>query len=198
MGYIQYGDGDNELNTYLRDHDMGRAGSLENLPGMIQHVRVLAPMWWEHTGAAVGSIRLKGGFMGSARSALIDSEPLFTACATFGLDALHQRLAQDSKRRAAFGEDHADRLVFGFDFGDYRFTEEPATDPCRFIDGTTRQVDAGTTVAMLFIDRVPVWSHPDHFGGRGYYDHQTRVSTVGYIDQAEAMTKGWHAALDAS
>jgi hypothetical protein len=189
MGYIEYGEGDNELNSYLREHGLSRAGGLNNLTDMISHVRALAPLWWAHNQATLGAVRINSGFMGSRLSDLIDNATLFTDCAVAGLERLHARLATDSKRRDAYGKDHVEALILGFDFHEHLI--EQASPACRFIDGSVRPVAATTKVAMLVIDRTPVWSHPDHFGMRGYYDTQSRISTIGYIDQADAMTSGW-------
>ena len=211
MGYILYRDRtnpsetdqemwDNPLNTYLREHQMGRAGTICALPEMIRHVEAIAAMWWQYTNpaqATLGAIRfINGGIFGPSLTPLIDTPELFTTVAAEGLRSWRTLLAADPRRRDLYGDDHADLLLPSFNFGEYLFDQEGTR--CVFIDGTQRTVPAGTVVAMLVIDRVPIYSPPEHLGLRGYYDTKSRISTTDYFRQADAMQKGWKKAADAA
>ncbi|MEU7031614.1 hypothetical protein AB0A60_33565 [Streptomyces sp. NPDC046275] len=194
MGYITYGH--TELDTYLRTHAMSRAGTLCNLKDMHTHVRELAPLWWEHTGATLGALRFTGGFMGNALSDLFDDDELFTSCAVTGIEQLRAGLAPDRARRALYEDDHADRLLLNFQFGTFHIAD--AADSCRFFDGSRRPVAAHTTVAMLDIDRSPSWVHPGGFGAGDLHGAETRITTVlTPLDQKTAVLNGWRAAIDA-
>lgn len=194
MGYITYGH--TELDTYLRTHDMSRAGTLCNLKDMLTHVLELAPLWWEHTGATLGALRFTGGFMGNALSDLFDDDDLFTSCAVSGIEQLRTALAPDRARRALYGDDHADRLLLNFDFGTFHIVD--ADDSCRFFDGSRRPVAADTTVAMMHIDRSPSWVHPSGFGPGDLSDAETRITTaLTPLDQKTTILNGWRAAIDA-
>ncbi|MFH0245936.1 hypothetical protein ACGRHY_26775 [Streptomyces sp. HK10] len=194
MGYITYGH--TELDTYLRTHAMSRAGTLCNLKDMLAHVRELAPLWWEHTGATLGALRFTGGFMGNALSALFDDDELFTSCAVSGIEQLRAGLVPDRTRRVLYGDDHADRLLLNFQFDTFHIAD--ADDSCRFFDGSRRPVAANTTVAMLHIDRSPSWVQPGEFGPGDLPGAETRITTVlAPIDQKTAVLNGWCAAIDA-
>ncbi|MEU6070630.1 hypothetical protein ABZ864_40870 [Streptomyces sp. NPDC047082] len=188
------------LNSYLREHDMGRAGAICTLPDMIRHIEAIGSMWWQYTSpaqATLGAIRFKsGGIFEPALSPLIDSPKLFTACAVEGLRSWRALLARDPSRRTKYGDNHADMLLPNFDLGAYCF-EQDGTG-CIFTDGSRRDVPAGMVVAMLDIGRVPVWTRPDSFGGRGHYDNETRVSTIDYFMQVDAIQQGWKKAADAA
>ncbi|MFI6278041.1 hypothetical protein [Streptomyces sp. NPDC050988] len=209
MGYTLYRDRtkpsetdqemwDSPLNTYLREHQMGRAGTICTLPDMIRHVEAIGALWWQYTSptrATLGAIRfINGGILAPSLTPLIDTSELFTTVAVEGLRSWHTLLATDASRRAAYGDDHADLLLPGFTFGEYLFEQE-GTD-CVFIDGTLRTVPAGTVVAMLTIDRIPTYSPPQHFGLPSYSDTRTRISTTDYFDQADAIQQGWKKAAD--
>ncbi|MGZ2361462.1 hypothetical protein LRE75_33090 [Streptomyces sp. 372A] len=193
MGYITYGHAG--LDTYLRSHDMGRVGDLCNLKDMVTHVLELAPLWWEYTGAVLGALRFTGGFMGDELSDLFDDEKLFTSCAVSGIDHLLACLVPDLPRRTLYGDDHADRLLFNFQFDTLHIAD--ADSSCRFFDGTSRPVAAGTTVAMLHINNSPSWVHPST-GLGGLSGAETRITTVlAAIDQKTAVMNGWRAAINA-
>lgn len=209
MGYILYRDGtkpsetdqemwDSPLNSYLREHQMGRAGTICSVSEMIRHVEAIGALWWQYTNpaqATLGAIRfINGGIVGPSLTPLIDSPELFTTVALEGLRSWHTLLAADARRRALYGDDHADLLLPGFNFGEYLFDQEGTR--CVFIDGTQRTVPAGTVVAMLVIDRVPICSPPEHFGLRSYYDTKSRISTTDYFSQADAIEQGWKKAAD--
>ncbi|MFE9252833.1 hypothetical protein [Streptomyces sp. NPDC007088] len=211
MGYFLYRDRTNPsetdqdmwnspLNSYLRDHQMGRAGKICGLSEMIRHVEAIAAMWWQYTNpaqATLGAIRfMNGGIVAPSLTPLIDTPELFAAVAAEGLRSWHTLLAEDTGRRALYGDDHADLLLPNFNFGEHLFEQEGAHSI--FFDGTRRTVPAGTVVAMLVIDRVPVWSPPEHFGLRGFYDTKSRVSTTDYFRQAHAVQQGWKKAVDAA
>jgi len=211
VGYILYRDRtkpsetdqemwDSPLNSYLREHNMGRAGTICGVSEMIRHVEAIAAMWWQYTSpapATLGAIRfINGGNIRSSLTPLIDTPELFTAVAVEGLRSWHTLLAADSRRRALYGDDHADLLLPGFNFGEHLFDQEGTR--CVFIDGTQRTVPAGTVVAMLDIDRIPIYSPPEHFGLRGYYDTKSRISTTDYFRQAHAVQQGWKKAADAA
>ncbi|MGP3953469.1 hypothetical protein [Streptomyces sp. 7N604] len=211
MGYILYRDRtkpsetdqemwDSPLNSYLREHNMGRAGTICTLSEMIRHVEEIGALWWQYTDptqATLGAIRfINGGIVGPSLTPLIDTPELFATVAAEGLRSWHTLLAADAPRRAAYGDDHVDLLLPGFDFGEYLFEQEGTR--CVFIDGTRRTVPAGTVVAMLVIDRVPIYSPPEHFGLRGYYDTESRISTTDYFRQAAAIQQGWKKAADAA
>ncbi|MFF3957376.1 hypothetical protein ACFYY1_29805 [Streptomyces sp. NPDC001890] len=193
MGYITYGHA--ELDTYLRTHAMGRAGTLCNLKDMLTHVRELAPLWWEHTGAALGALRFTGGFMGNVLSGLFEDDELFISCAVSGIEQLRAELVPDRARRALYGDDHADLLLLNLQFGTFHIAD--AADSCQFIDGSRRPVAANTIVAMLDIDRSPSWVHPGGFGG-DLSGAKTSITTVlTALDQKDAVLNGWRAAIDA-
>ncbi|MFD7867006.1 hypothetical protein [Streptomyces sp. NPDC059783] len=193
MGYITYGH--TELDTYLRTHDMGRAGDLCNLKDMRTHVLELAPLWWEHTGATLGALRFTGGFMGNALSDLFDDEELCTSCAVSGIEQLRAGFAPDRARRALYGDDHADLLLLNFQFGTFHIAD--ADDSCRFFDGSRRPVAADTTVAMVHINESPAYVPPG-VGPGGLSGAETRITTVlAAIDQKTAVVNGWRAAIDA-
>ncbi|WP_440581456.1 hypothetical protein, partial [Streptomyces sp. PT19] len=212
MGYILYRDRtkpsetdqemwDNPLNTYLREHQMGRAGTICTLPDMIRHVESIGALWWQYTQptpATLGAIRfINGRSVAPSLTPLIDTPELFTTIAAEGLRSWHTLLTADASRRAAYGDDHADLLLPGFDLGQHLFEQEQTN--CAFIDGTRRTVPAGTVVAMLLIDRIPIYCPPEAFGLRSYYDTRTRISTTDYLRQAHAIQQGWKkAAEDAS
>ncbi|MGC5263886.1 hypothetical protein ACPXCO_22985 [Streptomyces cyaneofuscatus] len=190
---------DNPLNSYLRENQMGRAGTICNVSDMIRHVETIGAMWWQHTSpakATLGAIRfINGGILKPSLTPLIDTPKLFTTVAAAGLRSWRTLLAADTRRRAAYGDDHAELLLPGFNFGEYQFDQEGTR--CLFIDGTQRTVPAGTVVAMLVIDRIPIWSPPEQFGLRGYYDNASRISTTDYFRQADAVQQGWKKAIDA-
>jgi len=188
------------LNSYLRAHHMGHAGSIATLPDMIGHIEAIGSLWWQYTNptqATLGAVRfMSGGIIAPALTPLIDSPELFTACAVEGLRSWHELLARDDSRRTAYGDDHADRLRPAFSLGEYLFGQDGPRQI--FIDGSRRDVPAGTVVAMLVIDRVPIWSAPEYFGGASYYDQETRVSTIDYFGQVDAVQQGWKKAADAA
>jgi hypothetical protein len=190
----------NPLNSYLREHQMGRAGAICTLPDMVRHIEAIGSMWWQYThpvSATLGSIRfISGGILAPALSPLIDSPKLFTACAVEGIRSWHTLLARDETRRTAYGDDHADRLLPAFRLGEYLFDEDGQR--CMFIDGTRRTVPAGSVVAMLVIDRVPIYSASQYFDGASYYDQESRVSTIDYFRQVDAVQQGWKTAADAA
>lgn len=211
MGYILYRDRtkssetdqemwDSPLNSYLREHQMGRAGTICGVSEMIRHVEAIAAMWWQYTNpaqATLGAIRfINGGIVGPSLTPLIETPELFTAVAVEGLRSWRTLLAADTGRRALYGDDHADLLLPGFNFGGHLFEQEGARSV--FIDGTRRTVPAGTVVAMLVIDRVPTYSPPGHFGLRGFSDTKSRISTTDYFQQADAVQQGWKKAVDAA
>lgn len=118
MGYILYrnrtnpsgtdqGMWDNPLNTYLREHQMGRAGTIYALPEMIHHVEAIAAMWWQYTNpaqATLGAIRfINGGIVGPSLTPLIDTPEQFTTVAAEGLRSWHTLLAADPRRRDLYG-----------------------------------------------------------------------------------------------
>ncbi|MFD5079527.1 hypothetical protein [Streptomyces sp. NPDC058371] len=189
---------DSPLNTYLREHQMGRAGTICTLPDMIRHVETIGALWWQHTHptqATLGAIQfINRGIVGPSLTPLIDTAELFTTVAVEGLRSWHTLLATDSSRRAAYGDDHADLLLPAFTFGEYLFEEEGLH--CVFIDGTRRTVPAGTVVAMLTIDRIPTYSSPQEFGLPSYSDTRTRIATTDYFRQADAIQEGWKKAAD--
>ncbi|MGW1783890.1 hypothetical protein ACWCQQ_32965 [Streptomyces sp. NPDC002143] len=113
-----------------------------------------------------------------------------------GLRSWRELLARDDSRRAAYGDDHADRLLPSFSFGEHLFEQDGSHGI--FLDGSRRDLSAGTVVATLDIDRVPICSTPKYFGGASYYDQETRVSTVDYFIQVEAVQRGWKKAADAA
>jgi hypothetical protein len=194
MGYFTYGH--TELDTYLRTHDMSRAGTLCNLKDMLTHVLELAPLWWEHTGATLGALRFTGGFMGNALSDLFDDDDLFTSCAVSGIEQLRAGLVPDRARRALYGDDHADRLLLNFQFDTVHIAN--ADDSCRFFDGSRRPVAADTTVAMLHINDSPSWVHPSGFGPGDLPGAETRITTVlTALGQKTAVLNGWRAGIDA-
>lgn len=171
MGYTLYRDRtkpaeteqemwDSPLNSYLREHEMGRAGTLCTVPDMIRHVEAIAALWWQYTHpapATLGALRLiNGGIVGPSWSPLIDTPELFTAMAVEGLRSWHTLLATDSTRRAVYGDDHADLLEPGFTLGEYLIEEDSPSS--FFSDNTRRDVPGGTVVAMLTIDRIPIYS----------------------------------------
>ncbi|MFF7953650.1 hypothetical protein [Streptomyces griseorubiginosus] len=209
MGYFLYRDRtkpaetdqemwDSPLNTYLREHQMGRAGTICTLPEMIRHVEAIGARWWQYTHpaqATLGAIRfINGRSVAPSLTPLIDTPELFTTVAVEGLRSWHTLLATDASRRAAYGDDHADLLLPGFDFGEHLFEQEGTN--CVFIDGSQRTVPAGTVVAMLVIDRIPIYSPPQGFGLPSYYDTRTRISTTDYFRQAHAIQQGWKKAAD--
>ncbi|MFD6471771.1 hypothetical protein [Streptomyces goshikiensis] len=211
MGYILYRDRtkhtetdeemwNSPLNSYLRDHQMGHAGAICNLPDMIGHIQAIGSLWWQYTNptrATLGSIHFKsGGIVAPLWSPLTDSHDLFTNCATEGLRSWYELLSSDETRRATYGNDHAARLLPSFDLRTYYF--EKAGPRSLFIDGSRRDVPAGTVVALLVIDRVPIWSAAKYFGGASYYDQESRVSTVDYFRQTDAVQRGWKKAADAA
>ncbi|MFF1678778.1 hypothetical protein ACFVYG_22395 [Streptomyces sp. NPDC058256] len=191
---------DSPLNSYLRQHQMGRAGTICTLPDMVRHVEKIGSLWWQYTNpsqATLGAIRfINGGIVGPSLTPLIDTSELFTNVAVEGLRSWHTLLAADTGRRTLYGDDHADQLLPGFTFGEYLFDQEGTR--CAFTDGTQRTVPAGTVVAMLVIDRVPIYCPPDHFGLPSYYDTKSRISTVDYFRQADAIQQGWKKAVDAA
>ncbi|RNG31351.1 hypothetical protein [Streptomyces botrytidirepellens] len=190
----------NPLNSYLREHDMGHAGTSCNLPDMIRHIQAIGSLWWQYTSpaqATLGAIRfISDGIIAPALTPLIEGPELFTAVAVEGLRSWHALLDHDDTRRTAYGDDHADRLLPAFSLGEYLFDQDGAR--CIFTDGSRRDVPAGTVVAMLVIDRVPIPSDPKDFGGTSYYDRETRVSTVDYFAQIHAVQQGWKKAADAA
>lgn len=209
MGYFLYRDRtkpaetdqemwDNPLNTYLREHRMGRAGSICTLPDMIRHVETIGALWWQYTNpaqATLGGVRfVNGGIVAPSHTPLIDTPELFTTIAVEGLRSWHTLLAADAARRDAYGDDHADLLLPGFELREYRFEQEGTN--CVFIDGTRRTVPAGTVVAMLVIDRIPIYSPPQHFGLPSSCDTRTRIATTDYFLQAHAIQQGWKKAAD--
>lgn len=194
MGYIVYGH--TELDTYLRTHAMSRAGTVCDLKDMLTHVRELAPLWWEYTGATLGALRFTGGFMGNALSGLFDDDELLTSCAVCGIEQLRAAFVPDRARRALYGDDHADRLLCNFQFDTFHIAD--ADDSCRYFDGSRRPVAADTTVAMLHIDRSPSWVHPGGFGPGDLSGAETGITTVlTPLDQKTAIAAGWRAAIDA-
>jgi hypothetical protein len=189
---------DSPLNSYLREHQMGRAGTICTLPDMIRHVEAIGALWWQYTNpaqATLGAIRfINGRSVAPSLTPLIDTPELFTTIAVEGLRSWHTLLAADASRRAAYGDDHADLLLPSFELREYLFEQEGTN--CVFIDGTRRTVPAGTVVAMLVIDRVPIYSTPEYFGGRSYSDPKSRISTTDYFRQAQAIQQGWKKAAD--
>ncbi|WP_327411359.1 hypothetical protein OG458_42235 (plasmid) [Streptomyces sp. NBC_01281] len=168
---------------------------------MIRHVEAIAALWWQYTDpvqATLGAVQFKsGGVLGPSLSRLIDTSELFTSVAVEGLRSWHRLLAADTGRRSLYGDDHADLLLPGFNFGGHRFEEEGPRSA--FIDGTQRTVPAGTVVAMLVIDRAPICSPPKYFGlPGGHYETKSRVGTTDYVLQADAVEKGWAKAVDAA
>ncbi|MCZ1012043.1 hypothetical protein [Streptomyces lydicus] len=191
---------DSPLNSYLREHQMGHAGTHTTLPEMIRHVEAIGAIWWDYTTPApakLGVITAKnGGILPRSWSPLIDSREMFTTCAIETLRSWHAELATDQTRRDLYGSHHADLLVSSFSFAEFHLDKAVAN--CPYIDGRIRQLPANTVVAQFRIADVPNWSPPDHFGGTPHAKPETRRTTVDYFRQASAIKQGWKNAADAA